>query len=67
MEQRRVTRKSHYKGQHVRITFKNGETCTGRISGWGPQILAIRPTDGGRHGWKVESYGVTQFTKVEEI
>lgn len=55
----------HRRGMHVRIVTRDGDTFAGHIDGWGKQIIAIRPTDGGQHGWKVESHSVHSIDRVE--
>jgi len=61
----RITRRKAHTGQHVRVTLRTGEIYTGHLAGWGAQILALRPTDGGKHGWKVESHAVPNVLIVE--
>jgi hypothetical protein len=54
-----ITRKTHQRGQHVTATFRDRTPdITGRIDGWGPQILSIRPDHdhGGRFTWKREDF-----------
>jgi hypothetical protein len=62
-----ITRKTKTTGQHVKITTRSGSTHTGTIKGWGIQVLDIRPTDGGRYGWKVESFHNHEIAHVETI
>ena len=63
----RVRQGQHYRGQSVHVHLNDGSTYTGTINGWGPQILSIRPTDGGRRGWKVESYSFIEIDRVTEV
>ena len=67
MQQQTTTlnRRTAYTGQHVRITLRSGHTYEGHLAGWGAQIIALRPTDGGKYGWKVESHAVATVARVE--
>lgn len=57
----------HHRGMHVRVILRDGKSYTGYINGWGKQLIAIRPTDGGQHGWKVESHSNYSVERVETV
>lgn len=57
----------HQRGMHARVILRDGRSYTGNIDGWGKQIMTIRPTDGGQHGWKVESHWVGSIDRVELV
>lgn len=57
----------HQRGMHARIILRNGQSYTGTINGWGKQLIDIRPTDGGQHGWKTESHHNCTIARVELI
>lgn len=57
----------HNRGMHARVILRNGQVWTGRINGWGKQLLEIIPTDGGQYGWKRESHHNCTIARVELI
>ena len=57
----------HRRGMHVRVVLRDGRAYTGHIDGWGKQLIAIRPTDGGECGWKVESHSNFSVDRVETV
>lgn len=40
----RITRASHYRGQYVTVTWRDGTTTTGTIVAWGPQLFRLYGT-----------------------
>lgn len=45
-EPQRVTRKSHYRGQKVIVTWRDGSSTAGRIEAWGSQVIRLTGTAG---------------------
>jgi hypothetical protein len=43
---RPITRLQAYRGDHIRVTTRNGATMAGTMLGWGPRMLRMRTTEG---------------------
>lgn len=58
-------------GTDVRVTFTDGEVLTGRLRGWGPQLLVLALDAQSKldigHDWARDSFSTLRVARVEAL
>lgn len=66
-----VTRRTAVRGSQVRVTLRDGRVLTGRLVGWGAQVLDLALDEATKRSvgsdWKRNAYSTHLVQKVETV